>query len=87
MKWHLWILILLAVLCLLVQHTRLSHMEAQLAILEDTCQRQGLQLKELTAEVEALKKPDQGSTQPLEEIVRKYMGYFDDHDVSGLLED
>lgn len=85
MRWKYLALILLIALCLLMQHVRILNAERQLSILEDCCQRQEVSLKKLKAELESLGKPAQPD--PPETILRKYAGYFDDHDVSGLLED
>lgn len=75
------VFIALLLLCILAQHTRLLQVEGQLAVLTDTVQRQGLKLQEL--EKPAQEEPEQ----KYEDIARKVFGYFDDHDVSGLLED
>jgi len=77
----------LLLLCLLAQHTRLREAEAQLAVLADTVQRQELRLKQLAADMEALQNPEQEAQQPLTELIQQCVGFFDDHDVSGLLEE
>lgn len=84
MRWKYLALILFA-LCLLTQHVRILNAERQLSILEDCCQRQEVCLNELKEKLASQEEPAQPD--PLETIIRKYTGYFDDHDVSGLLED
>lgn len=86
-KWQHLAITALMVLCLLAQHTRLREAEARLAVLSDCCQRQELQLKQVTTELDALKRPEQEDPQTLTELVKQYAGFFDDHDVSGLLEE
>ena len=86
-KWQYLTITALMLLCLICQHIRLRDAETQLAILSDCCQRQELRLKQLTTDMEELQKPNQGSERTLTELVQRYAGYFDDHDVSGLLEE
>lgn len=85
MRWKYLALILLMALCLLMQHVRILNAERQLSILEDCCQRQEVCLKELKEKLASQEEPAQ--PEPLGTVIRKYAGYFDDHDVSGLLED
>ena len=82
MRWRYWILLVLVVLVLLGQHVRLRQAEAQLATLTDCCQRQELKLKDLEPLLQ-----EEPAEPTYEELARKVFGYFDDHDVSGLLED
>lgn len=82
MKWRDWILLALVALVLLSQHIRIRQVEAQLATLTDCCQRQELKLKGLEPLLQT--EPEEPT---YEELARKVFGYFDDHDVSGLLED
>ena len=86
MKWRDWILAALLLLVLLGQHVRLRQAEAQLATLTDCCQRQELKLKDLENTLEPLLRTEPEEP-TYEELARKVFGYFDDHDVSGLLED
>lgn len=87
MKWQYLTITALMLLCLLGQHIRLQAAESQLAVLADCCQRQELRMKQLTADMETLQNPGQEGQQPLTELIQQYVGYFDDHDVSGLLEE
>lgn len=87
MKWRLLVLTMAVPMILFVQNTRIRTLESQVSILSDCCQRQELRLKEMDTRLEALRETPQEATQPLTELVKKYAGYFDDHDVSGLLED
>ena len=77
------IVIAIMVLALLSQHNRLLQVEAQLNILSDCCQTQGLKIQEL----EKVRQPEREEPMNVSEVIRKVTGYFDDHDVSGLLED
>lgn len=87
MRWRYLILLAIMALGFLGQHTRLRQLEAQLAVLTDCSQRQELQLKQMDTQLAAINEAPQEAAQPLTELVKKYAGYFDDHDVSGLLED
>lgn len=83
MRWRYMSLLAIMALGFLGQHTRLCQLEAQLATLADSCQRQEVKLKEL----EAYRDPVPEEPLNVKDVIRKYAGYFDDHDVSGLLED
>ena len=86
MKWQHLAITALLVLCLLVQHTRLRRVEAQLSVLADTVQRQELKMKELDKLVEPLLQVER--VEPAyEELARKYLGHLDDDIISGLLEE
>lgn len=87
MKWQYLTITALMLLCLICQHIRLRDAETQLAILSDCCQRQEMRLKQVTMDLDSLRKPAQDDRQPLTELVQKYVEFFDDHDVSGLLEE
>lgn len=87
MKWRYLALLTLLTLVQLGQHIRIRQVEAQLAVLTDCSQRQELQLKQMDTQLAAINEAPQEAAQPLTELVKKYAGYFDDHDVSGLLED
>ena len=87
MRYRNVLIFLLLLLVLLGQHVRLRQAEAQLATLTDCCQRQELKLKQMDTQLAAINEAPQEAAQPLTELVKKYAGYFDDHDVSGLLED
>lgn len=87
MKWQYLTVTALMLLCLICQHIRLRDAETQLAILSDCCQRQEMRLKQVTVDLDSLRKPAQDDRQPLTELVKKYVEFFDDHDVSGLLEE
>lgn len=87
MKWRYLVLLTLMTLALLGQHIRIRQVEVQLAVLTDCSQRQELQLKQMDTQLAAINEAPQEAAQPLTELVKKYAGYFDDHDVSGLLED
>lgn len=84
MRWIEMILATFLCLCILALHSRLQLVEKQVEVLTDCCQRQELQLRRLEKERQATVTPETDQTA---QIIQKYLGYFDDHDVSGLLED
>lgn len=86
-KWQYLTITALMLLCLICQHIRLTDAETQLEILSDCCQRQELRLTKMSADMKQLQKQDQDSQQTVTELIRQCVGYFDDHDVSGLLEE
>ena len=81
MRWSNLVLAALVSLCLLAQNVRIRKLETQLDVLKDTVQRQEMKLREL----QPISREEPEKT--YEEIARKVFGHFDDHDVSGLLED
>lgn len=87
MNWKLLAIIALLSLGLLFQGVKLKELESQVAIISDNLQRQELRVKQIQSSLEELKTPESDESQPIIEAIRRYSGFLDDHDVSGLLDD